>query len=572
MKTSFVKRILAISVSFTLLFSLTACNRSNDSDPKSPAIDAEGTSTDNNKNDPFGAYDETLVFTASRYVQPSPNLPEGDTYEDNAYTRYLLKRINAKMKNGFEASGEAYDQQISLAIASGEMPDIMSVTSRSAFLELVENDMVADLTEAYEKFASPGLRSRYDSFNGRAISKATIDGKMMGLPGTPGSDAPAIVWIREDWLTALDMDIDTDGDEVISLAELEMVIKMFKEKDPGQSGDPVGFALDASLFADHYGGAFNALPVASVYEAYPKLWMADKDGKPTYGSIEPQAKEMLKNLNEWYENGLLDNQVGLRTWEDLTALLINNQMGVVSGAWHIPDWLLASVREMDPNAMFKAYAVGDDDGRVNVFRTDNINNYVVVRKGFSNPELLIKIANIYYDELLNGEIDDADVLRYQELGVDNSTRPILLEIGIEGGMVKNYENIRAYVLDGADISVVESAGEQTIAELAKQFMDNPEEADTTMWARYHSRMRGVENIKKMYDGNKFDWAEPVFWGTTPTMEKRMANLLTMEQETYIKIITGELPLDAFDTFVSDWRSEGGDMILEEIAEELEKTK
>jgi putative aldouronate transport system substrate-binding protein len=52
------------------------------------------------------------------------------------------------------------------------------------------------------------------------------------------------------------------------------------------------------------------------------------------------------------------------------------------------------------------------------------------------------------------------------------------------------------------------------------------------------------------------------------MEKKGANLLKLEEEDFIKIVTGTEPLDYFDTFVSNWKKQGGDEIIDEIEAEL----
>lgn len=47
-----------------------------------------------------------------------------------------------------------------------------------------------------------------------------------------------------------------------------------------------------------------------------------------------------------------------------------------------------------------------------------------------------------------------------------------------------------------------------------------------------------------------------------------ANLTKLEEEDFIKIITGAEPVDYFDTFVDNWHNQGGNEILDEIEEEL----
>ena len=49
---------------------------------------------------------------------------------------------------------------------------------------------------------------------------------------------------------------------------------------------------------------------------------------------------------------------------------------------------------------------------------------------------------------------------------------------------------------------------------------------------------------------------------TETMERKWTNLKKKEDETFLKIIIGEEPIEAFDTFVEEWNAEGGAEITE----------
>ena len=57
-------------------------------------------------------------------------------------------------------------------------------------------------------------------------------------------------------------------------------------------------------------------------------------------------------------------------------------------------------------------------------------------------------------------------------------------------------------------------------------------------------------------------------GQTETMQAKWANLKKMEEETFAKIIIGKADISEFDTFVENWKNQGGDQILKEINEEL----
>jgi multiple sugar transport system substrate-binding protein/putative aldouronate transport system substrate-binding protein len=54
------------------------------------------------------------------------------------------------------------------------------------------------------------------------------------------------------------------------------------------------------------------------------------------------------------------------------------------------------------------------------------------------------------------------------------------------------------------------------------------------------------------------------YGMTDTMQRRWANLQSLEKEMVIKIITGTEPLSYFDSFVTQWKAEGGDEVTAEV--------
>lgn len=53
---------------------------------------------------------------------------------------------------------------------------------------------------------------------------------------------------------------------------------------------------------------------------------------------------------------------------------------------------------------------------------------------------------------------------------------------------------------------------------------------------------------------------------TPTMEAKWPNLLSMEREMAMKVVTGKSDISAYDEFVERWMAEGGETILQEVSE------
>ena len=98
---------------------------------------------------PFGAYPETIEYTLGKMTSVNnSNMPENDTYTDNAYTRYIKSVINVQNVDVFEANDSQYDTNVSMVISMGSLPDIMVVSSQDEVEQLVEAGLIEDLTES----------------------------------------------------------------------------------------------------------------------------------------------------------------------------------------------------------------------------------------------------------------------------------------------------------------------------------------------------------------------------------------------------------------------------------------
>lgn len=555
------KKVMGLSMAAVMALSLAACG-GNEEDKQAAVKSAKGV---------LGAYEENIVCTVGRSTIANPKFPEGDTYENNAYTRYIKECLNVEVKDEFEANGEDYDRQVSLAIASGELPDIMRVGSKDILDELVENELVEDLTDVYDEYASDRIKEIYDSYDGRCLETATYDGKLMAMPGTNLDSAPCEVFIRQDWLDKLGLNIDEDKDMCLTVDELEEVVKTFIEKDPDQTGKPVGMAFVPTLVSGDYSGSGHTMnAIASAYEAFPGSWMADEAGKLYSGSTSEGMKQALAQMAEWFQQGIVDPQFGTRTWDDITALLTNGQLGIAFGPWHIPDWLLNNVRSLNPDADFSVFTICDEAGKVNVTHSNANSGYMVVRKGYSNPEILVKMANLFFDDIVNNknlENDAPEVSAYMK-SVDNSARPFQVEINAYTSLLDDYSDIKNCVNGQISIDEVRTTESKTIVESVNRYLKEPENADVTDWSKYTSRMGGIELIKRLTEKEQFNWFSPVFFDTTETMKTNSADLDKLQEETFVAIVTGAKPIDEFDSFVEEWKARGGEQILKEIGESI----
>ncbi len=565
MKKRFLTKLTGIAVVTSLLLTATACSSQDAaSDPGSEGNASSASSEASSERD-------TIQVSVGRQTLQNVTFPDGDTYEDNAYIRMAENKLNIDITDEFEAYGDDYDRQVSLALSAGDIPDMMKVATLDEVQELYENDLIADLTGVYEEYASDYLKSVYDSYEGRAMENVTFDGMMMALPGTNTDAGPSIVWIRSDWMEQLGMNIDEDQDGCITIEDVEMIAKEFMAKNPENAENVVGVALAPWLTSGDPDGTFSMNSIAYALGAFPKTWM-EKDGHVTYGSITGEMKQALAVAAGWFQDGILDPQVGTRTWDDITALLANGQCGITFGTWHIPDWLLNNVYALNNNATFEAYTLADADGKVNCKHNNATNGYIVVSKDFEHPEIAIQIANLFYDELVNSKElleEYPEVASYVANGVDGSSRPFNIEVNSYTSLLDDYGDLEKCLNGEITVEEVRTSEQRSNATSISGYLEG--NGDATGWSKYHSRSKGVELIQTLTENDQFNWLTPIFPQTTPTMETNLANLEKLEEETFIKIVTGDIDVESgFEKFVTDWNKQGGEQIINEIAEQLQQ--
>lgn len=546
-----MKKFVSLFLTIVLLVSImSACSMKktkDDGETKSVASEEELT--------PFGKYEETVTYTVGKATPGIPKLPQGQTYEDNAYTQYLKETLNVQNENKFEAqSGDAYDQKVSMAVASGDLPDIMSVSAET-LRELVENDLIADLTEVYESSTSDYIKQKYNSYNGRALEAATFDGKLMALPSTQNANIPTMLWIRQDWLDKLGLDAPK------TVEDLEKVLTEFVSKDPGGNGKgkTVGLALSKSI-GGLYGSLFQADNIFGAYNSFPRQWI-EQDGEVVYGSITDETKDGLALLADWYDKGLIDKQLAVR--DSIEALIASGEAGSFFGPWWSPDYPLNDARRNNENADWQPYIISEDgSGEITAYTQNPAGEFYVVRKGFEHPELLPKIASAINDKLVNEDLDYQPVVDFNKEGYDGG-KPLNIAINFNDATAKMYQDIKA-VVDGEKEANTLTLDDLTQYQKIEEYLKDPANADPNQWSGYMSRMVAG----KLMADTKINEVNPVFFGQTKSMKLKWANLVKLEDEAFLKIVTGQEKVDYFDKFVETWKKTGGSDITKEVSDAI----
>ena len=158
--------------------------------------------------------DPPVTITGSR--RAPWEFADGDDIENSPFTRLnaAVTGIHWQLAFNWVEQDEGL-QKYNLAIASNELPDFMETVPLQVYSELLENDLLEDITDVYEEVAHPiWLKEAMNFSDGVAWRLAEVNGRKMGLPYIEqAAQNDKLLWLRQDWLEAVGLDAPTTVEE-----------------------------------------------------------------------------------------------------------------------------------------------------------------------------------------------------------------------------------------------------------------------------------------------------------------------------------------------------------------------
>lgn len=565
------KQIIAL-VSATALAAtaLAGCGKTSEENTQTTAVsEAEGTAKEDL---PLSKYPETVTVHLGGSLNPNAKIPDGMSYDDNSYTRFLKDDLNIEVVYDWVASSSDFDEKMNLCIGSGTIPELMNVNA-TQYRALLKYDMIQPLDQYFDDYASDVLKGYVES-GGEELKKCISNdkGEMMAIPA-PNITAGGIneMWIRQDWLDNLGLEAPRTWDELVTVAEA------FVTQDPDGNGEADTIGILGPSNSDHMnaigGNQFGLDPLFSRFQSYPQYWLQDEDGTVKYGSIQPETRTALEKIQKLYTDKLIDPEMLVRN--DSLEPLLAGKVGIFFGPWWcgytVADATLAG--EADWRAYFTPLA---EDGNYYTHMSDPTSRYVVVSKSCKNPEAAIKIINylIAYgkDWVADGTSAKLEVSQFYPLWnvytnvdeIEVSTET--LEKYLAGEITMDDVDFSQYNLLKNDMEVVTELKKEPYDDFSLDKWNLDSDLAKINLPRLVSLLVGGNPLVN----DKYIPVYNAYSGQTETMQAKWANLKKMEEETFAKIIMGKADISEFDTFVENWKNQGGDQILKEINDELGK--
>lgn len=231
-----------------------------------------------------------------------------DTYRDwstNLFFSRLAERTGVIFNFRQFTQLDEYHTALAALNAADDLPDVLfkADLSPAESITLMERGVLVDLGPLIPQHA-PNL-SALMAANPAITQAITLPGgQIAALPYINDSPAQNCLWVNQDWLSALRLDMPATAEE------LTAVLDAFKTGDPNRNGKsdekPLAFmgAYDLKYLAHAYG------LIANDFNLF------EEDGKAVFMPLAPAFRAFITWVHDLYVRGLLDRD-GFTTMDAL---------------------------------------------------------------------------------------------------------------------------------------------------------------------------------------------------------------------------------------------------------------
>jgi putative aldouronate transport system substrate-binding protein len=501
-----------------------------------------------------------LTITINRRVDTGTKFLEGDTIENNPWTRMMKELSDTDFKVSWTwSTGDEAQTKYNLGMASNDLPDFMETIPASIFLSMVEADMLEDVTDAIDMYASDRWKAAWAEYGEDAWTWVSYNGRKYALPHAANANQnDSILWYRKDWLDKLGLAAPKTVTELHDAAVALASSKLGK----GQDGLTVGLGACKNMY---HTWACDLSPIWAAHGIIPDRWSPDGD-MLAFDGIRPEAKEVLALLAQWYKDGVFRPDFYNLSESDARG----DGSASILGMHFTPSWgATADTYKNDPTAewAFTNNPLGPK-GKLGRFTESPFTaNVYGFRKGV-DPEIVKRVI-----EIANWMIELREDPDRRFHGWENAQYMFTADNKLDPAFA-------AMVSHAWWIGPIGTRGDgkgdpQANVKAIRYYLDEwtkiPEDKRDAWQETYLNDPVGVSRlsrestlfINETRDSGLFNYFRAL---PTPTQVSNGTDMAKLMDQTYVGIITGQQPLDSFDSFVSQWKALGGDQVTNEVNE------
>lgn len=188
--------------------------------------------------------------------------------------------------------GNGWEDKVTASFMSGEMPDVARLPAD--LYPFVKQELLLPLDEYIE--GNPAIKAIIEK-NPGAVEPFKFFGETYGI--TVSNAKYMNIWVRQDWLDKLEMEMPTNLDEFIEM------LRAFRDSDLDGNGknDTIPLSMPATLQPmDMF---------AALFGTRNEVYM--KDGKAVVPFRTEEYKEFMEFMKTLYDEGLIDKEIPTNT-------------------------------------------------------------------------------------------------------------------------------------------------------------------------------------------------------------------------------------------------------------------
>jgi putative aldouronate transport system substrate-binding protein len=506
---------------------------------------------------PLTPYRETITVRMIKEFDPDTWFPEGENFGNNILFDFYKEKLNIKYDLIQEIERGQYQAKLNLMIASNDLPDIFYANASQVY-RMAQAGQIQSLQNSYEKYGSDKVHKELDINNMMYFTPAGYNNEIYGLPcGEDFALTIPFVWVRQDWLDELGIKFDPrTNEDIYNLARA--FIKSGKARY-GIVTDDGSLPNTNNLTSMLRGLAHSkGLPV--------NIFVDDGNGSLIYTDIQPGMKELLKEINGLYREGILDKEFATKNNARATSDLAAGYAGIYIQPFAIRNQFTRTKQNF-PGAEFQIFPVpAQKDGAYHVSAENTCFRWLVVNSNFKHPEAAVKTQNLWH-ELWQG--DYAEYFHGTNLSDKYAQSGENFKLYAPFWFDPPLKNLRqGEVFPPAWTSrqrnIIASPETRKQYDRSVRYFDQGEKDLYTGWTNMHMFMMSFPTLKQVYKAPENTLFDKYAGPTTEIIANRKPLADQTRLEWIVKFIVGNASVDRdFDQYVKEWMDVGGREILEE---------
>lgn len=534
-----IKKALAIlcTASFGICL-ITGCSSSS---PKNDSAASETTAQDSNNPTAASTQNNNTNEPRPKISIMLPLFYSEAPAAGNELEQKIMDFTGVEVEFIFTPSS-TYNEKVNLMITSNDVPNAIGILDpkASAYVNAAQAGMFWGLNDYMDK--TEYLKNNYDE---QTLKNASINGELYGLPRGRPLTRDGIIY-RKDWAESLGLTIE----QPVTVDKIYELIKAFATQDPDGNGvnDTYGVLVGVTETGAISGDMMEILDVA---HGGGNGWVEENGQLIPVFMTEPHIKT-LAFMKRLYDEGLMNTDFATVQSSQFYELLDKEKTGLyfqtLTDAHERLDTVVSQVQSRTPELQNMEAA----DAKMEIFDTiyqiqaENGELRACTQSGFNGVFAFSKTSNQTEEDLLT-------VLNFFDK-MDSPEGQAIIEWGIEG---RHFEYIDG-VANQTKNSLLFSSEVQPYWQMfcTNRVVDRSviQGNVAPMYTKVYSEMESLMPYA-VYN--------PIVPLISDTYSANGSSLDKIINDATTKYIMGLIDEDGWNKAVEQWRSAGGDKVIEE---------